>query len=244
MSVVKAIKLTLVSLLLCLSAPMLADAQEITAQLTDAQLVQINSLYQQPASSSALKALTQQLNLHTDTRGQFLQQRHLAVLKKPLQSQGRFIFSPIQGLVWQQLKPFSSLMVLKDQQLIQQNSQGKVQYLSAAASGNPITLQLPRLLQAIMAGDINALSTDFALFMPSENTGSVWQLGLQAKDPQVHASMGNITLSGDTHIRTLIMTSQQANISDYTYIQFTDTEQGPLRDSELALFSLNSELAQ
>ncbi|WP_160051934.1 outer membrane lipoprotein carrier protein LolA [Shewanella litoralis] len=219
-------------------------AQEDEAQLTKAQLAQINNLYQQPASSSALEALAQQLNLQADTRGQFLQQRHLAVLKKPLQSQGRFIFSPSQGLVWQQLKPFNSLMVLKDQQLTQQNSQGKVQQLSSAASGNPIAQQLPRLLQAIMAGDINALSADFRLFMPTETTGSVWQFGLQAKDPQVHAAMGNITLSGDKHIRTLIMTSQQTDISDYTYIQFTNTEQGPLSNSELALFSLSSGLAQ
>ena len=244
MLAVKLLPLTFISLLLCLSAPTQANTQLNQALLTDAQLTQINSLYQQPASTPALEALAQQLNLHADTRGQFLQQRHLAVLKKPLLSQGRFIFSPNQGLIWQQLTPFNSLMVLKDQQLIQQNSQGKVQQLSAATSGNPIAQQLPRLLQAIMAGDINALSTDFALFMPTEKTGSAWQLGLQAKDPQVHAAMGNITLSGDTHIRSLIMSSQQANISDYTHIQFTDTEQGALSDSELALFNLNSELAK
>ncbi|MGB6135013.1 MAG: outer membrane lipoprotein carrier protein LolA [Shewanella sp.] len=254
MQAIKGLQLILVSVVLYLSThtalvsanptSMSGDAQPNTAQLTETQWAQINSLYQQPASSSALEALAQQLHLQADTRGQFIQQRHLAVLKKPLQSQGRFIFSPSQGLVWQQHKPFNSLMVLKDQQLIQQNSQGKVQQLSAAASNNPIAQQLPRLLQAIMAGDINALSTDFALFMPTEKTGPLWQLGLQAKDPQVHAAMGNITLSGDTHIRTLVMTQQQANISDYTYIQFTDTEQGPLSDRELALFSLNHELAQ
>ncbi|GGP56718.1 hypothetical protein GCM10009347_24140 [Shewanella algicola] len=256
MPVIKALLITLMYLVLCastLAASVSAAPTPIKAenklqltggQLTEAQLAQINHLYQQPASSSALETLAQQLNLQADTRGQFLQLRHLAVLKKPLQSQGRFIFSPSQGLVWQQLKPFNSLMVLKDQQLIQQNSQGKVQQLSAAASGNPIAQQLPRLLQAIMAGDINALSADFRLFMPTETTGSVWQLGLQAKDPQVHAAMGNITLSGETHIRSLIMTSQQTDISDYTYIQFTNTEHGPLSDSEFVLFSLNSELAQ
>jgi hypothetical protein len=225
--------------------------------LTQAQLADIQALYTQPASTEALSALAQQLNLQLDTRGQFVQLRHLQVLKKPLLSQGQFIFSPTQGLVWQQQRPFNTLMVLKDQQLIQQNSQGKIQHFSAEANGNPIAQQLPRLLQAIMAGDIDALSADFNLFMPTAQsaTQSViqpatkpadksWQLGLQAKDPQVQSSMGNITLSGDTLIRSLIMTSNQAKVRDYTQIQFTQTQQGPLSETELALFSLGNESAK
>lgn len=213
--------------------------------LTQAQLADVQALYTQPATTEALSVLAQQLNLQLDTRGQFIQQRHLQVLKKPLLSQGQFIFSPTQGLVWQQLRPFSTLMVLKDQQLIQQNSQGKVQQLNAMASGSPIAQQVPRLLQAIMAGNIAALSADFTLFMPANyNAGTPWQLGLQAKDPQLLASMGNFTLSGDTLLRSLIITSSQADISDYTQIQFLDAQQGPLSTTELELFSLGSESNQ
>jgi hypothetical protein len=221
--------------------------------LTKDQLADIQTLYAQPASTEALSALAQQLNLQLDTRGQFVQLRHLQVLKKPLLSQGQFIFSPTQGLVWQQQRPFNTLMVLKDQQLIQQNSQGKIQHFSAGANGNPIAQQLPRLLQAIMAGDIAALSTDFNLFMPATKSADKpetqpenrsWQLGLQAKDPQVQSSMGNITLSGDTLIRSLIMTSNQADVRDYTQIQFTQPQQGPLSEAELALFSLGNESAK
>jgi hypothetical protein len=221
--------------------------------LTKDQLADIQTLYTQPASTEALSALAQQLNLQLDTRGQFVQLRHLQVLKKPLLSQGQFIFSPTQGLVWQQQRPFNTLIVLKDQQLIQQNSQGKIQHFSAGANGNPIAQQLPRLLQAIMAGDIAALSTDFNLFMPATKSADKpetqpenrsWQLGLQAKDPQVQSSMGNITLSGDTLIRSLIMTSNQADVRDYTQIQFTQPQQGPLSEAELALFSLGNESAK
>ncbi|MEH6735191.1 MAG: outer membrane lipoprotein carrier protein LolA [Shewanella sp.] len=221
--------------------------------LTKGQLADIQALYTQPASTEALSALAQQLNLQLDTRGQFVQLRHLQVLKKPLLSQGQFIFSPTQGLVWQQQRPFNTLMVLKDQQLIQQNSQGKIQHFSSGANGNPIAQQLPRLLQAIMAGDIAALSADFNLFMPATQLATQpetqpenrsWQLGLQAKDPQVQSSMGNITLSGDTLIRSLIMISNQADVRDYTQIQFTQTQQGQLSEAELALFSLGNESAK
>jgi hypothetical protein len=217
--------------------------------LTKGQLADIQALYTQPASTEALSALAQRLNLQLYTRGQFVQLRHLQVLKKPLLSQGQFIFSPTQGLVWQQQRPFNTLMVLKDQQLIQQNSQGKIQHFSSGANGNPIAQQLPRLLQAIMAGDIAALSADFNLFMPATQLATQpenrsWQLGLKAKDPQVQSSMGNITLSGDTLIRSLIMTSNQADVRDYTQIQFTQTQQGQLSEAELALFSLGNESAK
>lgn len=219
--------------------------QQLNQPLTQQQLADIHALYSQPASVDALHALAQQLNLQLDTRGQFIQLRHLQVLNNPLLSQGQFIFSPTQGLVWQQQQPFNTLMVLKDQQLIQQNSQGKIQHLSATASSSPIAQQLPRLLQAIMAGDIDTLSADFNLFMPvTHKAGTPWQLGLQAKAPQVQASMGNITLSGDTQLHTLVMTSSRADISDYTQIRFIDAQQGPLNDTELALFSLGSESAK
>ena len=219
--------------------------QQQTQPLTQQQLADIQALYSQPASVDALHALAQQLNLQLDTRGQFVQLRHLQVLNKPLLSYGQFIFSPTQGLVWQQQRPFNTLMVLKDQQLIQQNSQGKIQHLSATASSSPIAQQLPRLLQAIMAGDIDTLSADFNLFMAATHkVGAPWQLGLQAKDTQVQASMGNITLSGDTQLRSLIMTSSRTDISDYTQIQFIDAQQGPLNDIELALFKLGSESAK
>jgi hypothetical protein len=219
--------------------------QELNKALSKEQLADIKTLYSQPAVEEALGALSQQLNLQLDTRGQFIQLRNLQVLKKPLLSQGQFIFSPAQGLVWQQRRPFNTLMVLKDQQLIQQNSQGKVQQLNAATSGSPMVQQLPRLLQAIMAGDIDALSAEFNLFMPAtQKAGAPWQLGLQAKDPQLQASMGNITLSGDSQLRSLIMTSSQADSSDYTQIQFIDVLQGPLSASELELFSLGNESAQ
>ncbi|AZG74970.1 outer membrane lipoprotein carrier protein LolA [Shewanella livingstonensis] len=223
----------------------LSPAHAQTEALTKEQLANIETLYRQPAEAEALGTLSQQLNLQLDTRGQFIQLRHLQVLKKPLLSQGQFIFSPAQGLVWQQQRPFNTLMVLKDQQLIQQNSQGKVQQLNAAASGSPIAQQLPRLLQAIMAGDIDGLSADFNLFMPAtQQAGAPWQLGLQAKDPQVQASIGNITLSGDSQLRSLMMTSSQADNSDYTQIQFIDVQQGPLSASELALFNISNESAQ
>ena len=227
--------------------------QALNQALTKEQLADIQTLYTQPASTEALSALAQRLNLQLYTRGQFVQLRHLQVLKKPLLSQGQFIFSPTQGLVWQQQRPFNTLMVLKDQQLIQQNSQGKIQHFSAGANGNPIAQQLPRLLQAIMAGDIAALSADFNLFMPATQLATQpetqpenrsWQLGLQAKDPQVQSSMGNITLSGDTLIRSLVMTSNQADVRDYTQIQFTQTQQGQLSEAELALFSLGNESAK
>ena len=45
--------------------------------LTQAQLADVQALYTQPATTEALSALAQQLNLQLDTRGQFIQRRHL-----------------------------------------------------------------------------------------------------------------------------------------------------------------------
>lgn len=106
-------------------AQSLADTNLAGSNLTGAS--QYQTLFAQGADNAALLALSQKLNLGETVRGHFVQSRQLKVLKKPLVSQGQFVFDKAQGLIWQQLSPFESLLILKDKQLIQKDSQGRVQ---------------------------------------------------------------------------------------------------------------------
>ncbi|QKG98457.1 outer membrane lipoprotein carrier protein LolA [Shewanella oneidensis MR-1] len=225
------------------------QAQSLSPEplLTDAS--QYQPLFNQGADNAALLALSQKLNLGETVRGHFVQSRQLKVLKKPLISQGQFVFDKDQGLIWQQLAPFESLLILKDKQLIQRDSQGRVQVSNADASASAAAMGdlLPSLVSAMLGGDISGLSNHFELHFLAQETLTKeksakenWQLGLTPKDPLMKKAIANMVLEGSDTLHALVLLSAAPSVSpqDITRIDFRELRQGKLSDAELAQFSI------
>lgn len=209
------------------------------------------TLFSQSADTAQLVALSQKLNLGETVRGQFVQSRQLKVLKKPLISQGQFIFDQTQGLIWQQINPFESLLILKDKQLIQRDSQGRVQVSKADASASAAAMGdlLPSLVRAMLGGDISGLSENFELhFLITEKLSpdGQWQLGLTPKDPLMKKAIANMVLEGDDTLQSLVLLSAAPNVTpqDMTRIDFSALSQGTLSETELAQYALALEASK
>ncbi|MBW3531769.1 outer membrane lipoprotein carrier protein LolA [Shewanella sp. NKUCC06_TVS] len=213
------------------------------------------ALFSQNADTAQLVALSQKLNLGETVRGQFVQSRQLKVLKKPLISQGQFIFDQTQGLIWQQIKPFESMLILKDKQLIQRDSQGRVQVSKADASASAAAMGdlLPSLVRAMLGGDISGLSENFELhFLIADrlsteklsperlNTDGQWQLGLTPKDPLMKKAIANMVLEGSDVLQSLVLLSAAPSVSpqDMTRIDFSALSQGKLSETELTQYAV------
>lgn len=236
------------ALLLCISCSLLWTPLKAQT-LTEASHYQ--ALFSQSADKAQLVALSQKLNLGETVRGQFVQSRQLKVLKKPLISQGQFIFDQTQGLIWQQSKPFETLLILKDKQLIQRDSQGRVQVSKADASASAAAMGdlLPTLVRAMLGGDISGLSENFELhFLRIESLSTEkltldnnqWQLGLTPKDPLMKKAIANMVLEGSDRLQSLVLLSAEPSVNpqDMTRIDFSELTQGKLSETELAQYSL------
>ncbi|MGI2072732.1 outer membrane lipoprotein carrier protein LolA [Shewanella baltica] len=209
------------------------------------------TLFSQSADTAQLVALSQKLNLGETVRGHFVQSRQLKVLKKPLISQGQFIFDKEQGLIWQQIKPFESLLILKDKQLIQRDSQGRVQVSKADASASAAAMGdlLPSLVRAMLGGDISGLSENFELhFLITDRLSpdGQWQLGLTPKDPLMKKAIANMVLEGSDVLQSLVLLSAAPNVTpqDMTRIDFSALSQGTLSEAELAQYALALEASK
>ncbi|MCS6101557.1 outer membrane lipoprotein carrier protein LolA [Shewanella baltica] len=209
------------------------------------------TLFSQSADTAQLVALSKKLNLGETVRGQFVQSRQLKVLKKPLISQGQFIFDQTQGLIWQQIKPFESLLILKDKQLIQRDSQGRVQVSKADASASAAAMGdlLPNLVRAMLGGDISGLSENFELhFLITDRLSpdGQWQLGLTPKDPLMKKAIANMVLEGGDVLQSLVLLSAAPNVTsqDMTRIDFSALSQGTLSETELAQYALALEASK
>lgn len=220
------------------------------------------TLFSQSADTAQLVALSQRLNLGETVRGQFMQSRQLKVLKKPLISQGQFIFDQTQGLIWQQITPFESRLILKNKQLIQIDSQGRVQVSKADTSINAAAMAdlLPNLVRAMLGGDISGLSKNFELHFlnterlsperPSAQKLSLengqWQLGLTPKDPLMKKAIANMVLEGNDRLQSLVLLSAAPSVTpqDMTRIDFSALSKGKLSETELAQYAVANEASK
>lgn len=232
-------------LILCFCSVWISTQCKADTSTTAVSANNYQQLFTQSADTAQLVALSQKLNLGETVRGQFVQSRQLKVLKKPLISQGQFIFDKEQGLFWQQIKPFESLLILKDKQLIQRDSQGRVQVSKADASASAAAMGdlLPSLVRAMLGGDISGLSENFELhFLIADRLSpdGQWQLGLTPKDPLMKKAIANMVLEGSDTLQSLVLLSAAPNVSpqDMTRIDFSALSQGALSETELAQYAL------
>ncbi|MCL1138049.1 outer membrane lipoprotein carrier protein LolA [Shewanella pneumatophori] len=219
--------------------PAIGDAA-ISASATD-----YSALFAKPATNAELLKLSQSLSPSEQAKGNFTQARYLKVLKKPLISHGEFVFANNIGVIWQQNKPFASTLILKNKQLIQIDSQGRVSVNHAEqASANMMSDIMPKLLNALLSGDITALKQHFELSLimspaktnnaSSSPTSAQWQLGLKPLDAMVQKAMPKLVLTGAQQIQSLVMFSDNG---DRSHIEFSAVDESPLSDADKARYS-------
>ncbi|TVL48809.1 hypothetical protein AYI98_10230 [Shewanella algae] len=191
-----------------------------------------DKLFANPATEQALQQLSTKMALSDSSRGQFEQVRWLRVLKQPLRSSGEFLFQRELGMLWQQQTPFGNLLLLKQGELIQQDSQGKLSVTKADAGPAAVAEMLPRMMQSLLSGDIQALSQGFELYLLNDQAGH-WQLGLKAKEQTMAALLPQMVLEGNKDLESLTLLAKNGDISQ---IFFSELDKSPLNDSERARF--------
>ncbi|MBO2643171.1 MULTISPECIES: LolA family protein [Shewanella] len=191
-----------------------------------------DKLFARAATEQALQQLSTKMALSDSSRGQFEQVRWLRVLKQPLRSSGEFLFQRELGMLWQQQTPFGNLLLLKQGELIQQDSQGKLSVTKADTGPAAVAEMLPRMMQSLLSGDIQALSQGFELYLLNDQAGH-WQLGLKAKEQTMAALLPQMVLEGSQDLESLTLLAKNGDISQ---IFFSELDKSPLNDSERARF--------
>lgn len=208
------------------------------------QSTSYDALFETIADNERLQALADRLMIGESASGSFTQYRTLKVLKKPLISHGRFIFDYRLGLVWQQTHPFETTLILKDGELIQIDSKGRKQ-VSQAGSGQGaanIAQTMPKLLSALLSGNLSDLSEHFNLYLQADDTRNEprtdetahWQLGLIPKDPLLIKAIPQMVLEGETQVSALTLLS---NNGDSSRIEFEQISKAPLSQEQRQLLS-------
>lgn len=171
--------------------------------LLKALLLVILAISQGIAGEIALPDIAKHLVNPPLTRGDFQQQKHLKVLKKPLISTGSFTYDQSKGVIWKTLTPVESILLVNESRLL--TEQGE-QALPAAFG---------KVFKAMLGGDLAQLTDGFVIRGTDQQTS--WQLELTPKDEMLGKVISTMVLSGDTELRSLEIRETGGNITRISF---------------------------
>ena len=150
----------------------------------------------------------------------FSQQRKIAILSKPLLSEGQFLYQENAGICWAINKPFPATLVLTENSIIQKSVDGSENIVDA--SKNPIIAELTGLFTSIFAGDSQKVLSTFDVYLlqgrPSLMPKAGWMLGMKPKADSMMGIPTEIRLFGEENLRWVWFSNKAG---DQTLIEFS-----------------------
>ncbi|GAA4360622.1 outer membrane lipoprotein carrier protein LolA [Kangiella marina] len=179
-----------------------------TAQAEDSQVCDLDAI---------TASIQNQDPLHS-----FEQEKHIAVLSKPLPSSGYLLLTEQGFVVWQTTKPIKSTTVIGNDSFQQFNKNDQPVSLPGNAKNQTSELISSTFL-AILSGNLEALHHHFNVQSHCQEQG--WALTLTPSNSEIERLLKQIYLSGEQRINELHFT--EAN-DDKTVLHFSS-----LQDSSL-----------
>lgn len=158
-------------------------------------------------ADDVLTRITAQLKNTPTTQGDFLQEKQLKFLHKPLLSTGTFTYQQNKGVIWKTLTPIPSLLLINESKLLT----GQGEQAVPAAFGN--------VFKALLGGELNRLAEGFDMTGTEQKTS--WQLQLKPKDELLKKIISTILVSGDTELRLLEIQEVTGNQTQISFTQIT-----------------------
>ena len=164
-----------------------------------------------PAHALDLDQLSAQLAASPVVHGNFVQEKYLRGLPKPLTSDGRFVLDRARGLLWLMQTPVRQDYRIVPAGIEQRTPEGWKPLRQQAGLA-----QQSRLFTAVLQGDRVALERDFVLTLGAPDTG--WQLDLVPKSPLLKQIFTSIKITGAQFVERIEMRETQG---DSTVVRMT-----------------------
>lgn len=163
--------------------------------------------------------------------GRFDQTKHLAGMKKPLASSGRFCVVAGKGVLWRTLKPFPNTLRLTRDEIV--HFQGERVAMRLDAKQEPTVRMINSVLFSLLSGELSGLESLFEVDGSADN--AAWKVSLKARQPALAKAIGVIALDGGAYVKNIHIDEASG---DKTDIVFSDIKagEGAVQPEEASLF--------
>ncbi|MGH8050063.1 MAG: outer membrane lipoprotein carrier protein LolA [Arenimonas sp.] len=173
------------------------------------------------ALSGELNAQTKKSSLIPEVnvlRGNFEQIRYLKGFQNPLKSEGRFLVSKANGVVWQGIKPFPSLILIRNSGAIVNLEQKKN---SRKANTKKPNVAMSKIMLAMLSGDQTEMAKYFNIQQSQSN--GIWTLQLQPKGGMARI-FSRVEVKGSRYVQKVLMEEKSG---DKTELDFSEVSEVP-----------------
>ncbi|OOF40533.1 hypothetical protein BKK47_03795 [Rodentibacter mrazii] len=153
--------------------------------------------------------LISQLQKPQSVQGDFVQERRLKALNRPITTEGTFTLVANKGLLWQMEKPFSTQLRVTEKGIMQWN--GK-QWVNNGKLGQATQI---RLFLGLLSGDVNGLKKQFKLAL--SGTTKQWKVTLTPDSLLMKQIFNQITIQGDEVVQMIHLDEIQGDKTDITF---------------------------
>jgi hypothetical protein len=163
--------------------------------------------------------------------GRFDQTKHLAGMKKPLASNGRFCVVAGKGVLWRTLKPFPNTLRLTRDEIV--HFQGERVAMRLEAKQEPTVRMINSVLFSLLAGDLAQLESLFEVDGSAD--ASSWKVALKAREPALAKAIGAISLDGGSYVKNIHINEASGDRTDIVFSEIK-TGDAAITPEEAALF--------
>lgn len=146
--------------------------------------------------------------------GRFEQTKHLAGLKKPLLSSGRFCVVPRKGVLWRTLQPFPNTLRMTRDEIVQ--TEGERVAMRLDARQEPAVRMINSVLFSLLAGDMMQLETLFDI--DGAVRGNSWQVVLKPRDTMLAKAIAGVSMEGDAYLRNMTISEPGGDRSSIRFV--------------------------
>ena len=170
-----------------------------------------------------LQQLSDQLAKPEVIHGNFVQEKHLRALPKPLTSTGTFVLAKNHGLLWLLKTPLQQDYRINEKGIARRDAAGW-QMVPGKAAG----AEQNRLFLSVLQGDSTGLQRDFELSLSGDPRA--WQLTLVPRSMLLKQVFNRINITGAELVQSIELLETQG---DSTLLRMQDsTSAQPLSEAE------------
>ncbi|WP_254924996.1 outer membrane lipoprotein carrier protein LolA [Pseudomonas fragi] len=170
-----------------------------------------------------LQQLSEQLAKPQVIHGDFIQEKHLRALPKPLTSTGTFVLAKDHGLLWQLKTPLQQDYRINAQGIARRNG-ASWQMLPGKSAG----AEQNRLFLAVLQGDSSGLQRDFDLQL--QGTPDHWTLTLTPRSLLLKQVFNQINIEGGELVQRIELQEAQGDSTQLLMQNSVSNE--PLNEAE------------
>lgn len=179
-----------------------------------------------------LAKISSQLSKNTKLCADFVQEKSLKVLNRPLISNGRMISLANRGVLWEVTTPFPSKVLVKETEMINWAEDGTKTHSSYARS--PLFSALTQVFFAMFTGNLDKLETPFTMI--SNISEDAWQLNLTPTGPKLAKVISSIRVTGQEYVEEITIAEVRGDTTKISFHNIT-SDNCQLRKVEEASFA-------